>query len=234
MKRAMAKAALTLLLGGAAGGLAWVFFPQPQSEVRSLLRVPNVAPGVARQAPAVPDLPTHQRDQIAMGKSRLVLSSALRDKVVEGLSLLANQGEPVSWLEKTVQIDFSIGPEIMRISMGGPRSEEAELEKLVNALRRAYLREVVDRDRSVRQERKDFLAKRLKNGQEALKVELQAPSRVAVLEEATVVRADTGMRKWIMTGGAALGGLLLALLAACWWERRRWVNDLDHVVSTPV
>jgi hypothetical protein len=67
------------------------------------------------------------------------------------------------------------------------------------------------------------MAKRFKEEKEALQVELEAPSRVAVLEEATVVRPDAQPRKLLLSGAASLGGLLLALLGVLWvrWMWRR-------------
>jgi capsular exopolysaccharide synthesis family protein len=73
--------------------------------------------------------------------------------------------------------------------------------------------------------------RRLKGEHETLKVELQAPSRVEVREEATVKRVDVEKQKALMSGGAALGGLLFGLFAVSWLEfRTRRVDRVDEVV----
>jgi hypothetical protein len=69
----------------------------------------------------------------------------------------------------------------------------------------------------------ETMSRRLKEEREALQLELGAPSRVVVLEEATVVRPDPQPRKLLLSGAAALGGLLLALLGAV-WVRWMWLR----------
>jgi capsular exopolysaccharide synthesis family protein len=129
----------------------YFFLPPPKHNVRTLLVVPPGSPFLFKTAEAIPDLASHQRTQVAMIKSRLVLNSALRDPEVARLKVVESRVEPVEWLEKEVQVDFSVAPEILRISMSDHTT--AELVVLVNAIRTAYIKEVVERERQLRRER---------------------------------------------------------------------------------
>src|SRR5437588_753954 len=115
---------------------------QPIPVPQRVERLPVPAPpgsGVARHAGArtpTPAMGSHQRNQMALVKSRLVLVSALRDPRVAKLGVIARQAEqgvdPVEWLEREVQVDFSVAPEDLRISMSGLETDD--LVVLVNAL----------------------------------------------------------------------------------------------------
>src|SRR5437868_3982528 len=95
---------LGVLLAGLAAPLAWLFAPAPKHQVRTLIQVPPGAPSIVPIASEkIHDLGSHQRNQVALGKSRLVLGSALRDPEVVNLPLIADQLEPISWLEKEIQ-----------------------------------------------------------------------------------------------------------------------------------
>src|SRR5262249_10541774 len=55
------------------------------------------------------------------------------------------------------------------------------------------------------------MVKRFKLEQEALQIELRAPPRIVVLEEATVSNAAPGGPDWAPAGGAALASLCFGL-----------------------
>jgi hypothetical protein len=152
-----------------ATAVAWLAAPRsrPSPQVRTLIWVPPVRFFLLRGSEPPPELGNHQRTQAALVKSRLVLNSALRDPKVANLPLIASQVEPVEWLEKEVQVDFSVAPEIMRISMAGVNTED--LEVLVNAIRVAYLVEVVDKERGARRERIAYLGELIQKYEDQLK-----------------------------------------------------------------
>src|SRR5438128_7193763 len=125
-----------------------------KATARTLVRVPPGGTFLFRTAENVPTLGDHQRNQVAMIKSRVVLSSALKQPEVGGLTILQKWPEPIEWLEKEVQADFAVAPEIVRIALSGDDPEE--LKTIVNAIRVAYCREILDKER---QERVDRLTK---------------------------------------------------------------------------
>ena len=108
---------------------------------------------------------TFQRSQVALIKHRMVLNVALRQPKVAQLAAVREQPEPLDWLEKQIQVDFALSPEILRISMTG--KESTSVLALVDAVREAYLSEVVDKEKKQRQERLDLVTK-LYEGYESL------------------------------------------------------------------
>jgi len=133
-RRLVMALSLGVILGAVAAAGAWLFGPVPKHLVKTLLRVPPGSFYVVRTSEVMPDIAMHQRNQVALAKSRLVLTTALRQPAVASLPVLADIIDPVAWLEKEVQVDFSIAPEIMRISISGKETED--LVKLVNAIPR--------------------------------------------------------------------------------------------------
>ncbi len=96
-----------------------------------------------------------------------MLNAALKKEGVAKLPIVAQQIDPIEWLEKELQVDFANGSEILRISMSG---EEAAVPMvLVNAVTQAYLDEVVDDEAKHRRERYDLLKQTWNRYQEDLR-----------------------------------------------------------------
>jgi capsular exopolysaccharide synthesis family protein len=177
-----------LLLAAALGTAAWFLVPPSKHSVRTLLFVPPTRPYLVRTAENTVDLHTHQRNQVFLLTSRFVLNAALKDPKVGALSIVAAQPNPVEWLEKEVQADFSVAPEVLRITMSGDKPEE--LVVLVDALRAAYVKEVVERETNQRLER---LAT-LRGFREKYEVQIRANRDTQkALEQMTIAR-DGGAR----------------------------------------
>jgi succinoglycan biosynthesis transport protein ExoP len=134
---------------------AWFFTPPSKLTARTLMIVPVERRFVLNAGDGTPDIPNHQRTQIALAKSRNVLQSALRDSKIAQLSLLREQIDPVDWLEKELQVDFTVAPEVIRIALSGDKPDE--LVKLVDAVREAYKKEVLTKSQGDRRERLDYL-----------------------------------------------------------------------------
>jgi capsular exopolysaccharide synthesis family protein len=148
---------LGLLLAPAAAFAAWTLRPITFT-ARTLLHVTSNQPKLLYELPdSRGDFGNYQRVQIALVKSRWVLNAALRDPKVEKLEIVNSQEDPLAWLEREIQIDFSTAPEIMRISMTGPDSKT--VQTLVDAVRKAYLVEIVQKETRTRQARLDQLKK---------------------------------------------------------------------------
>ena len=115
----------------------------------ALLRVASVEPRlVFKTVEEQGDFPTYLKTQMALIRSRFVLNAALRRPGVSELSIVRQQKVPVEWLEKAISIDTYNSPEIVRISMIGDQPEE--MAALVNAVKDAYLEEVVLAERKQR------------------------------------------------------------------------------------
>jgi capsular exopolysaccharide synthesis family protein len=79
----------------------------------------------------------------------------LHDPKVGKLSVVQQRTEPIEWLETQVEGDFSVAPEILRISMKGDKAEQLII--LVDAIAQAYRREIVDNEKNQRRERLNML-----------------------------------------------------------------------------
>ena len=131
-----------------AAAVAWLAVPAPFTAF-ALLRVASVEPRLVFQtAETNSDFATYRRTQMALIKSRFVLNAALRKPNIAALPMVRKETHPVQWLEDAVQVDSYDSPEILRISLTG--DEPTELAEIVNAVRDAYLEEVVNADRKQR------------------------------------------------------------------------------------
>jgi succinoglycan biosynthesis transport protein ExoP len=141
-----------LLLGIAGTAAAWVLMPiTTKYTARTLLQVSSRAPKIVFDAESQPDFGSYQRTTIALIKSRLVLQAALKQPGILQLPTMKQLQDPITWLEKNILADFSIGPEILRIALNGENQEE--ITQIVEAVRDSYLSEVVDKEKNRRRDR---------------------------------------------------------------------------------
>jgi capsular exopolysaccharide synthesis family protein len=163
------------------------------------------------------------RRQIASKQQKLTdLNERLRPEIVKAvrerarLELQAGISQQQARIANSKETQATLKPEVEHLS-----KRIAELGK--KGVRLDSFREDVSHI--------EEMVKRFKQEQEALRVEVQAPSRVAVLEEATVTRVNVQARKWMMTAGAGLGAFAFALFAVSWLEyRARRVDTVEEVV----
>ncbi len=128
--------------------LAWFLLPAHFTAF-ALMRVAAVEPRlVFKTVEDQGDFHTYLKTQMALIKSRFVLNAALRRPGVGELSIVRSQKHPVEWLEKVLMIDTYNSPEILRLSIAGDQPQE--LATLVNAVKDAYLEEVVLAERKQR------------------------------------------------------------------------------------
>jgi polysaccharide biosynthesis transport protein len=143
------------LLGGAAAAVAaWFITPPPTYRARAMVHLAisqeHLIPG--RQ---FHDSPFDQKTQISVVKSQLVLNAALKQPQVAQLSTVVEKPSALEWLTKELEVDFSMGPEVLSISLSGDRPEE--LVTLVNAVMKAYLDGFVNEEDKKRRERLEHL-----------------------------------------------------------------------------
>ena len=97
------------------------------------------------------ELNTFRNSQINYIKSRPVLTSALRfDGVVE-TQLLSDVQHPLEWLAEELEVEEDLSPEFIRIGLSGEHPEDLAL--VVDAVKDAYMDEVVFNERKERIER---------------------------------------------------------------------------------
>lgn len=184
---------LGVLCSATLAGVTWTVMPASKYTVASLLKVSATNPSVVFQnAEGMIDFQTFKTTQQALVKSRLVLTTALRDPKVARL-VSDKRPTPVEWLEQEIKTDFTLAPEIMRVSMKGDHPEEMTV--LVNSIVKAYLDEIVNNDyrrrranltkvQKVAQEYKDTLEEKRKDlGKLMNDVGATAESAIAVRQK---------------------------------------------------
>ncbi len=142
-------------LMGLAFGAGCLYRPEVLGLLRPKVFTATAQLHVARHAPTILDMPPFrvkesdsefaifQQTQVALIKSRILLSAVLRDLKLQGLALLRDQSDALSWLENEIKVDFHAGLEILSISLSGQDPEQLTL--LVDAIAQAYFNECVDK-----------------------------------------------------------------------------------------
>jgi capsular polysaccharide biosynthesis protein len=95
--------------------------------------------------------------QQALVKSQLVLNAALMDKNVSKYRIIRDQIDPIAWLQDNLEVAFVQESEVMEIALSGDESDE--VAGVVNAVKKAYMDEVVNVDTKRRADRHAKLRK---------------------------------------------------------------------------
>jgi capsular exopolysaccharide synthesis family protein len=126
--------------------VAWKLSPVTYTG-RTLVEVSSVRPVILSDLDRV-KFEDYQRTQVAMVRSRVVLRKVLKDPEVADLPFVREKQQPLEWLEKQIQADFSIAPEFMTISMTG--ADPDAIRVILASVRDVYLKEVIGRDHQAR------------------------------------------------------------------------------------
>ena len=164
--------ALGFLTGAILATVLWFATPSGVT-ARTLVHIASLQPVILGETPESRVIfADYQRTQQAYVKSRKVLNKALDLPNVKGLSEVQKELDPVTWLEKQIRVDFAISPEIMRISMSG--TESKQLAILVDAVRDAYLAEIVEKEHQRRLAHLDLLKELYAQNEDGLKKKREA------------------------------------------------------------
>ena len=127
---------------------AWIAVPAYYTAF-ALLKVASTEPRlVFKKAESEQSFDTYRQTQMAMIQSRFVLNAALRQPGISDLETIRTKAFPLEWLEDSIAVDTYNSPEILKISLAGGHPED--ITKIVNAVKDAYLDEVVLADRKQR------------------------------------------------------------------------------------
>lgn len=154
LRRRWLPAALLGVLGAVvAGNVAYRALPPARHVAKAMLHVASTQPNIIFPTQEVrSNFDIYKQTQLRLLKGRSVLAAVLRDPEVKELKPVkeaSRQGNPIAWLEREIQADYT--GEVLSISMGGDGPEG--LATLVNAVAQSYLVEVVNveaRDRRKR------------------------------------------------------------------------------------
>ncbi len=158
---------MAILAAGLSGPAAWFLVPRAKFKAQARLQVAAQMPKVLYQTVETEsrggeDYKRYQTTQLTLVKSQLALNAALQGKDAEGKDIrgyriIREQFDPIFWLQENLKVEFLSGSEVMEISLSGERP--GELAGIVNAVKKAYVEEVVNVDLKDRMKRHDKLKK---------------------------------------------------------------------------
>jgi polysaccharide biosynthesis transport protein len=168
-RRQMLALGVAILLTSISGPAAWFLIPvkfKAQARLQVASQLPKVLfPTVETEDGA--DYRRFQNTQAALVTSQLVLNAALQDPTVSAYRMVREQIDPFTWLRETLKVEFVGGSEVMEISLSGADPEE--MAGIVNAVKKAYMEEVVYVDIKSRKARHETLKRIKQNYSESLK-----------------------------------------------------------------
>lgn len=131
--------------------LVWRFVPT-QYTAFAIFRMAAVEPRlVFETADRQADFTVYRQTQRALIGSLFVLNAALNRPGIRDLEVLREQDDPLNWIKDHVKVDFPDNSELLRIAITGRIPREVQL--IVNAIKDAYLEEVVYVERDKRYKR---------------------------------------------------------------------------------
>ena len=157
LRRRWLLAAIVGIFLGAAGALAaWLFVPVPHDSVQAMYIVAAAPPRIMYPtSEQQPDSDGYKRMQVLIVKDRLLLNAAIRNPKVADLDSIREKADPVAWLEKTLQVDFNKGPELMTIALTGDRIDD--YKAILEAIKETYKSDYLNKDRDTRLGRKEVI-----------------------------------------------------------------------------
>jgi polysaccharide biosynthesis transport protein len=165
-KQFASKSSFFVLVVLASGLLIWVLPTrsadlEPDKSPRAFLQVaahvPNVVFGNGQNPE---DFNRYLQTQFALIKSRLVLTTALKQPAIAQLAAISKQADAIAWLEQYLEVSNVKNSEIVQISFS-PRSGASAKDQsaIINAVVSAYLEEVAGVETKRRTDRHSQLKK---------------------------------------------------------------------------
>ncbi len=152
-RRQLLALGVAILLTSIGGPAAWYLVPPAKFKTQARLQVAAQPPKVLFQTVenGSGDFQRYQNTQQTLVTSRLVLNAALQNPKVRRSRMIKEQADPIAWLQKELKVSFVAGSEVMEIALSGNNADE--IADLVNAVKTAYMDEVVNVDVKRRVER---------------------------------------------------------------------------------
>jgi capsular exopolysaccharide synthesis family protein len=178
-RRWVAAALLGGTLATVAGLTAW-FLLSPKYTAFATLKVAYTPPVVGLVKPdgvTRADFGTYMRTQAAQLKSRPVIWAALKRDEVKRLNLEAREKDPVAFIEEELKVDFTENSELLTVLMN---SSDPQVSLVVaNAIKEAYMDEIVYRENQDRVKRVADLEKVYADAQATAKTKKKSLEKLA-------------------------------------------------------
>jgi succinoglycan biosynthesis transport protein ExoP len=159
-------AAFLLLVALMIGAIVWEVRPKTITAT-ALFEVRRVIPSLAGDRPeqsrSQSDYEILKKTQVALLKSKFLLTSALRDPHIGGSPVFAGVIDPEEWLKDHLDVDYPENGELLAISIRGPASQANDLRLVVDAVAEAYVKEVISKEKLRKLTIRDMLEHSLQN-----------------------------------------------------------------------
>lgn len=150
-----------LVLGGLLGYAAWRFLPTKYESVATI-QIKFSDPTIWHAEGSV-NFETYKHNAMSFLKQApFVIQGALDDRTVHDLPLIKeHEPDAAAWLTEALIVENQLGSELIRVSL---RNEDPKgLPEIVNAVINANQREVVDKERTDKLDRRDRLDKKFRS-----------------------------------------------------------------------
>lgn len=140
---------LAIMAVPTAAATAFTLIPPKYTAYATLKVSSNITPFIFKEpSDSRAEYNIFQKTQLGLIKSRFVLTAALRQPGIAQLSMIAKQPDPIAWLEEEIKPEYMEGSEILKIPLSG--EQPTEIAAIVNAIKDAYIQEVVDVEKKER------------------------------------------------------------------------------------
>ena len=153
---------VAILLASIAGPASWFLVPPAKYRAQARMQVVAQPPKVLFRTVETESLSgeeykRYQSTQLTLVKSHMVLNAAIQDGKVSRYAMVRGQVDPIAWLQEALKVEFVAGSEVMEISLSG--DDPHEVAGIVNAVKKAFMEEVVNVDLKRRADRHSMLRK---------------------------------------------------------------------------
>jgi capsular exopolysaccharide synthesis family protein len=145
---------LGILSAALAVAVAWILIPVNYTAT-AWLRIAKERPKIMYDTETQDDLLSHRQAQATLLTSKFVLNAALRKPGIAQLPYIRDERDPITWLKRNVNVSFPGRSQILQIAMTG--DDPNQLKRLVDAVKDAYMEEVVSVERESHLRRKRVL-----------------------------------------------------------------------------
>ena len=152
---------LGLLLAGSAAAAVWLLMPEGHEAV-AWLRVRDKSGVLSASNRDNAEYESYRKTQVQLIRSPLVLMSALRQSGINSLrTIQAEKEDPVGWLQENIQVTAPMETEVVQVRLRGRRA--GEVATIVNAVTKAYLTDIVNKEKAARLSERDMLQRQYKD-----------------------------------------------------------------------
>jgi len=175
-RRWLTATGVALLLAIPAAVLTWMLLPRGYEAV-AWLRVRDKSGMFDAGSRDSAEYEAYRKTQVQLIKSPYVLTAALRRPGISSLSTLADEKDPVRWMERHIQVTAPMESEVVQVRLRG--EDPRAVTQIVNAVTTAYLNDIVNKEKTERLARRDALERKYKENMAEVRSRLETFNNLA-------------------------------------------------------